>query len=350
MKQLVVIVPAHNEEDQIAATLTSLLAQSVPATQIVVVSDNSSDRTVEIARTFPVTVMETVDNPHRKAGALNQAWTMHCQDSEYVFTMDADTILSPDFFALAIARMETDTDLGGASACPMLKPLAEGSSRWNEMLWRLARLDFGGYMRILARWKFSPEVLSGYGAIFRNSALNRIAKSRFDLLPWATESIVEDYRISLDLRKYGYTIAIIPAALAYTDTPMTVRTLWTQRIRWAGGTWQELAKAGWQPYTRRAWQGVALCTLSAALRVLALVMWVAVIALGLPLSWSWIWAVPLGLAVLDRLDITRYTKNSDWRDIVLILAFLPMEFLSILREAWTIRSAWLTLRRRKLTW
>ena len=47
-----VVVPAHQEELVIAATLEALLEQDYPAMQIHVVSDGSTDRTAEIARSF----------------------------------------------------------------------------------------------------------------------------------------------------------------------------------------------------------------------------------------------------------------------------------------------------------
>lgn len=347
---LMVIVPAHNEEAQIASTIESLINQTRPADRIVVVSDNSTDQTVSIAQGYPVTVMETHGNTHRKAGAMNQAWQQFGNDYDYIITMDADTILHPNFFERCINAMEENENLAGASACPMLKPLGSDASLWGKMIWRLARLDFGGYMRILCAWDFKPEVLSGYGTIFRNSALKRVAVERGDGNPWAIESIVEDYRISMDLRRLGYDIAIVPKALAFTDTPLTIRELWTQRIRWAGGTWEELGRAGYKPYTKRAWRNAMSCVGSAAMRVLALSIWTLAIILGVGFHWSWIWAIPLLIALVDRLDMTRYTVDADWKDALLIVAFLPMEFFSILRELWTVKSAWLTIRRKQLSW
>ena len=87
--EVVCLVPAHNEEEQIAATIDSLIAQTIPV-KIIVSADNCTDRTVEIARSYPgVIVRKTVDNKARKAGALNQAWRAHATDADYVFTMDA---------------------------------------------------------------------------------------------------------------------------------------------------------------------------------------------------------------------------------------------------------------------
>src|SRR3954449_10942269 len=47
-----VVVPAHNEEETIARTITALLKQTRRPDRIVIVADNCTDRTVEIARSF----------------------------------------------------------------------------------------------------------------------------------------------------------------------------------------------------------------------------------------------------------------------------------------------------------
>lgn len=348
--RLVVLVPAHNEGEQISATIESLLAQTLPAHRIVVVADNCTDDTVDIASSYAgVAVTQTVGNRHKKSGALLHGWKTYCGDADYVFTMDADTILSPNFFEKAVPLMEGRPDLGGASACPQMKAVPARLSPWGEMLWRLNRLDYGGYMRVLCRWKFVPEVLSGCGTIFRQSALLRVAEDH-DGSPWDLASIVEDYKISLDLRRLGYPLAIIPGVGAYTDTPTTVRELWTQRVRWAGGTWQELARAGWQPYTRRVWMTVIGGCAASLIRVLALTAWALVLMLDLPIVWSLWWAIPLAIAMADRVDALRYTLDADWKDALLALAILPMELMSMLRESWTVWSGWSVARRRRLAW
>ena len=63
-----VIIPARNEEASLAACLESLVAQSGVEFEIIVVNDHSTDRTAEIARSFPaVRVIE--------AGPLASGWT-----------------------------------------------------------------------------------------------------------------------------------------------------------------------------------------------------------------------------------------------------------------------------------
>ena len=80
----------------ISRTIESLLNQSVLPHQIIVVADNCTDKTVELAKRYKnVTVFETVDNKNKKAGALNQVLSS-MPLSEFILIMDADTILEDD--------------------------------------------------------------------------------------------------------------------------------------------------------------------------------------------------------------------------------------------------------------
>jgi biofilm PGA synthesis N-glycosyltransferase PgaC len=73
--KVVVVVPMDNEQASIARTIKALLSQTRQPDRIVIVADNCSDRTVQIARSFGrrVTVIETVANGDRKVRALRTA-------------------------------------------------------------------------------------------------------------------------------------------------------------------------------------------------------------------------------------------------------------------------------------
>jgi glycosyltransferase involved in cell wall biosynthesis len=99
-RRVVAVIPAHDDEEQIARTLQSLAEQSHRPDRIVVVADNCSDGTVAAARTAGVEVLETVANRSRKAGALNQAWAAvepTLDDDDVLLALDADTLLGPAF-------------------------------------------------------------------------------------------------------------------------------------------------------------------------------------------------------------------------------------------------------------
>ena len=101
--ELTVIVPARNEEDCLAACLESLTAQSEKIFELgvdwelIVVDDSSTDRTREIAESFPGV---TVISPHALekgwTGKNNACWTAAQQArGKWLLFTDADTIHEP---------------------------------------------------------------------------------------------------------------------------------------------------------------------------------------------------------------------------------------------------------------
>jgi biofilm PGA synthesis N-glycosyltransferase PgaC len=70
--RFVVLVPAHDEQADVGDTLDSIKAQSRPADQIVVMCDNCTDRTAEIALEHGAYVMRSFQNTAKKAWALNR--------------------------------------------------------------------------------------------------------------------------------------------------------------------------------------------------------------------------------------------------------------------------------------
>lgn len=101
--ELSVIVPARNEEDCIGACLQSLVAQSDDVFELgrdwelIVVDDDSSDRTAQIACSFPgVVVIKAGKVPPGWTGKVNAVWTAARKArGRWLLFTDADTIHEP---------------------------------------------------------------------------------------------------------------------------------------------------------------------------------------------------------------------------------------------------------------
>lgn len=94
--KLSVIIPARNEEKNLAFLLESLRAQSLQPHEIIVVDDGSQDRTRDVAAGFGVTI---VQNPPLPPGWTGKTWAvwngyLHASGDTFVF-LDADIRLSP---------------------------------------------------------------------------------------------------------------------------------------------------------------------------------------------------------------------------------------------------------------
>ena len=103
-----VIVPARNEESCLAACLESLVAQTGITFEIIVVDDDSTDRTAEIARSFPAVHLISAgplpDNWTGKNNAMS-AGAKAAKGTWLLFT-DADTVHQPGSLARVVAEAE----------------------------------------------------------------------------------------------------------------------------------------------------------------------------------------------------------------------------------------------------
>ena len=103
-----VIVPARNEEANLAQCLQSLVSQTGVSFEIIVVDDASTDRTRQIAQSFPqVRVVGAPPLPHGWTGKNHAlaAGAKVAQGKWLLFT-DADTIHHPGSLARSIAEAE----------------------------------------------------------------------------------------------------------------------------------------------------------------------------------------------------------------------------------------------------
>lgn len=329
--RVVALIAAHDEEQQLPSTLESLAVQTRPVDRVLVMADNCNDRTVAVAETGGAEVVETVDNRARKAGALNQGIALFGSESfDYLLQVDADTELTPEFVEAALIELESDRELGGVCArfFPKFRP---------GLLGALQRLEYARYDSSRMRREGRVNVLSGTASVLRAAALP--AK------PWSETSLVEDYRLTLDLRRDGWRIRAGKRMIAYTDSMTSLTALWRQRIRWVRGTVEELVKEGWKPWTRA--DILAHVGIFAALAIR--LAWIAalIFAAVAGLFWSPLWLIPLFFVLAEGLLSTR---RLSWRDRLLVVLVIPEELYGILRQAWTCKAAVLAFAGGRARW
>ncbi|MCD2187195.1 glycosyltransferase [Actinomycetospora soli] len=345
---LVVLVPAHDEEDGIADTVEGLLAQETPEwleiAGIVVVADNCTDRTVEIARRYPVTVIETEGNTEKKAGALNEGWRRAAGDADLVLTMDADTVLRPGCAAAMAEELRSRPTLGGVCARYWAAP-------GRGLAWRLQRLEYARYddLRELRSWRVS--VASGAAAMYRREALDEVARGRPGSgAPWDGTSLIEDYALTLDLKTAGWTVGAARGAHVLTHPPTSFRELWVQRLRWGRGGMDECLKRGWGPATRRDILSYGLFVLSVFFRVLFVTMIVLMITHAIPFRYALIGLVPLGVMWLERVTSMWRLPGRTATDVAIVAVLVVEDLYGFFLEFCAVVAAWRCLLARRQGW
>ena len=101
-----VIVPARNEETCLGSCLQSLVAQTGVRFEIIVVDDGSTDRTPEIAASFPEVRLISAEALHRGWSGKNNALVAGASQArgEWFLFTDADTIHLPGSLAASVAE------------------------------------------------------------------------------------------------------------------------------------------------------------------------------------------------------------------------------------------------------
>ncbi|MGQ7945382.1 glycosyltransferase [Flavobacterium sp. WC2509] len=118
------IIPAYNEEAFIALTLQSLVSQTVLPKKVVVVNDNSTDKTAEIVLAFAkenpfiTLVNKTSEAIHLPGSKVIQAFhegEKHIDDNyDILVKIDADLIFPSNYFETIIKHFESDDRIGMA--------------------------------------------------------------------------------------------------------------------------------------------------------------------------------------------------------------------------------------------
>ena len=104
-----VLIPAYNAARWIRETLLSVLAQTWPRLEIIVVDDGSQDETVAIAREFEDARVRVISQPNAgPAVARNRAF--RDSSGSYIQFLDADDLISPNKIETSVKLLESIRD------------------------------------------------------------------------------------------------------------------------------------------------------------------------------------------------------------------------------------------------
>jgi glycosyltransferase involved in cell wall biosynthesis len=119
-----IIIPAYNEEAFIALTLQSIAQQTILPAKVVVVNDNSTDRTRDIVESFIPQhpwlqlVQKQSDAIHLPGSKVIQAFLKGYEtvdeDYDVIVKLDADLILPTDYFEQVLNAFKADEKTGMA--------------------------------------------------------------------------------------------------------------------------------------------------------------------------------------------------------------------------------------------
>jgi len=234
LMRLAVLIPAHNEAAGISATLSSIRSQLKPTDRLLVVADNCTDATADVARRCGAEVIERQQADLRGKGyALDFGLRHLAADPPSVLVIvDADCTLGEcclQFISDACVR-------GGrpAQALYLMNPPAEAPLRLRmaAFTWRIKN-----WLRPLGALRLgAPCPLMGAGMAFPWQLI-----SQANL---ASGHLVEDMKLGIDLAREGHPPLFVPEARVDSVFPLSNEAAQTQRSRWEHGHLSTLLSDG----------------------------------------------------------------------------------------------------------
>lgn len=318
-KSVYVLIPAHNEERDIEKTLQSVLTQTYPADRIVVALDNCTDNTEAIVNACGVDSFKTINNKAKKAGALNQGMKYIIDKygkPDFLLQMDADTFLDGRLIEEGIKELKADPGLGGVCNRFRIKPYEGG----NKLLHIFQYLEYSYYDSVWVEKNMDTHVLSGTAVLLRWDALKSTRK-KFKF--WNEYSVVEDFRLALDLKGRGWKIKVGENMHTLTDYMPNWKSLWLQRKRWFYGTVEELLIEGWEKYTAKDILVQFYSAIIGLFSILFFVVFMVYLSLGLITEWHLLGKIIIVLALIDKLYRGKYVKEKTELNMLVNLTLIP---------------------------
>lgn len=183
-----IVIKALNEEAHIARAIESALAAIADFSGEVILADSlSTDRTVAIARRYPVRIVQLAQTADRCCGVGAQLGFQFV-NGEYVYILDGDQALHRAFISEAIAMLDQQPDVAGVGGQVVEKNLSN-----HEFLARTKRA--------LQHFKPGETRSLNTGGLYRKSALD-------DAGYFTNRNLhsYEEYELAARLRTKGYRL------------------------------------------------------------------------------------------------------------------------------------------------
>lgn len=340
------VAPCHNGEACIPGMVQSFEAQDYPADRrhLVIIADNCTDQSAELARSLGADVFERVD-PDRmgKGFALDLFFKekVSRSDADIVVLLDIDGRIPPDFLSRAVAHGQTqDRVIQGATAAR--NPDETPWTRIENLIQSLIRVNQRGRSAL----GLCPLMIGSHGIVIPRRILSEMG--------WRTTTVRTGDDLELGLRCLLNGAAPLYADDLVVENELTSRPgpIRRQRRRWTF-TSLELTPRFAGPLLRHAFRGhfisldaLLVLLLGPSFSILLIFLFLlGILSLFMPVpGWISLWALGL-LFVYGTyflLCLYRDGQRASIRTLAWVPLYLPIRAIAFLESLTLLKSrTWL---------
>jgi cellulose synthase/poly-beta-1,6-N-acetylglucosamine synthase-like glycosyltransferase len=391
------VVPAHNEQECIVASVLSILHLDYPNLEVVVVNDGSTDRTLDeltlhfhlrranilyvpgvpcapvrgiyLSQMYPRLIVVDKEPGGSKADANNAG--INAATSPYVCILDADAVLERDALLRMMVVILSDPERVVAAG-GIVRAVNGSLVRDGEL--REVRLPRGPieiiqvveYLRAFllgreawARLKMLPNISGAFG-VFRRDVMTRAGGYR-------PAAVAEDFDLVTRLhrcfreQRMDYRIEFVPDPVCWTEVPSDLRSLGRQRARWQKGLFDVLRRNTDMLFRRSYGRigafslpyqwifelfapvfelvGLTAIVLAAFLGDLNHTLFIPILIYG----YAFATLISIGAVLLEEITFRRYNRA---RDVIVLILFCFLEHFPYrqIHLIWRLQGIWQYLR------
>jgi cellulose synthase/poly-beta-1,6-N-acetylglucosamine synthase-like glycosyltransferase len=336
-------------------------------------------------------------NKGKKSGALNYGLATVEKNIKFVFGMDGDTIVDKRMIEEGIKQFRAEPDTGGICSAYRTFPLKPDATNWQRFLWRIQNIEF----TLANAWRVenykSARVLPGVSVLFRmealldvaaletiveklqleaakdikkniyarstaseirrnaikayheyklkRGALRRLVRKHGEPKVWATDSLVEDYHLTLDLKDLGWKVKSSLEMISWSDVPLKLwgkGGLWDQRQRWYSGTVDEIRMRRLKKHSRYEIFTIVLLMVNLIMTFVLISAYLILAIEGLPIRWVSFFLILPVLASLSQLYRLKGGDQLDKWQRIFTATLVVNELYAFFRELVYAYSIWVS--------
>ncbi len=208
MCEISVVMSAYNAEKYIGEAIESVLKQSFPDFELIIIDDGSTDNTLSVIRSYLDKRIKLLENKHDFIGSLNAG--MKSAMGKYIARMDADDIMHIDRLRIQYAIMEEEPVITVCSTWTL--PFGENIPKGMvvQTVYGLLKSPLLYFLR--------------NNPIINSSSMMQLDFIKKYALKYEHYEFAEDYKWWVEMAKWGAVFYIEPQALLYyrnSDTQVT---------------------------------------------------------------------------------------------------------------------------------
>jgi glycosyltransferase involved in cell wall biosynthesis len=243
---LSIVIPVYNEERHLKACLDAIAVQTIKPNEVIVVDNNSTDRSVEIAKSYSFV---TIIKEKKQGIGYARSRGFDAVKSDVIGRIDADSVIPPNWVEYATGFLENRPNqllTGGGYFYDLSLPHFFG--------WFMEQISFRTNRFILGHY-----IAWGSNSAFKREAWNAVKKDLHN-----QPEIHEDIDLAIHLHKNGYQIAYHSDWKVGIDsrikdrhkrhTQMAYLKMWPRTLRlhklkraWLGDLGAYIVYAAWWP-------------------------------------------------------------------------------------------------------